>query len=192
MTNHEGRDRRDSVHVLLAFKRNKYANERKCVRMVVKNYEDDLAALRLRLTKLGGNWRIHRTVNERDTEKARLWLIHKLIDFPEGRGFVDSLWKTALLQTNHVYGKKKFMLDMDTKDPLLVSQLRLSCAILEQKETPNGWHFVIPAQDTRDLKRQFKDLTIVRDGYIFVEEIFTDEKREEENIKQSIIYSVEG
>jgi hypothetical protein len=95
MTNHEGRDRRDSVHVLLAFKRNKYANERKCVRMVVKNYEDDLAALRLRLTKLGGNWRIHRTVNERDTEKARLWLIHKLIDFPEGRGFVDSLWKTG-------------------------------------------------------------------------------------------------
>jgi hypothetical protein len=32
---------------------------------------------------LGGEWRIHKTVNARDTKKAMKWLQHKMIDNPE-------------------------------------------------------------------------------------------------------------
>lgn len=184
MTNNEDKTRRDEVHLFLAFQRNKYAGKTSCVRVVIKHYEVDLAVLEARLLSMGGKWRIHRTVNSRDTEKARLWLIHKLIDFPEGRGFIDSLWKTALLQESHVYGKKKFLLDVDTKTPeaMLWIENNKKSEILERVETPNGFHFVVPAHDTRYFDQCPVPITIIRDGYIFLKEIEENNAKEDKGI----------
>lgn len=101
MANHEARPRADAVDLLLAFARRKDGvPNSKCIRTVIKDYALDLALLEAKLRVLGGIWRIHKTVNKRDTDKTRKWLIHKLIDNPEYAGCVDSLWRTALLQPN--------------------------------------------------------------------------------------------
>ena len=181
MANHEHKDYADAVHVYLAFCRTKDGNElHKTMRQVIKNPLEDLAILEERCRLAGGTWRIHRTVNRRDTEKARKWLLKKLIDYPEGRGFIDSLWRTALLQPECVYGTKCFMLDVDTKEEDKVSELvtRINTSvqptaidtILERVETPNGWHFVTVPFDTREVCL-LPYVSLKRDGYIYIKTI---------------------
>lgn len=117
MANHEARPRVEAVDLLLAFARRKDGVPKaKCIRTVIKDYDLDLALLEAKLKVIGGTWRIHKTVNKRDTEKARKWLIHKLIDNPEYAGCIDSLWRTVLLNPNNIYGEKRFLLDIDTED----------------------------------------------------------------------------
>jgi hypothetical protein len=124
MANHEARPRADAVDLLLAFARRKDGvPNSKCIRTVIKDYDLDLALLEAKLRVIGGTWRIHKTVNKRDTDKARKWLIHKLIDNPEYAGCVDSLWRTALLQPNCIYGEKRFLLDIDTEDNELIVEV---------------------------------------------------------------------
>lgn len=125
-------------------------------------------------------WRIHRTVNQRDCEKARIWLIHKLIDFPEGRGFVDSLWRTALLQPCNIYGEKKFMFDVDTKDEnklndfgkLVTEGLIQTGALLlvNPYETPHGWHYITAPFDTREVCA-LPYVSLQRDGYFYIKTV---------------------
>lgn len=171
MANHENKDYSDSLDIYLALSRIKDGQKAKCIRMVAKRQED-LQFLELKLKLLGGKWRIHKTVNKRDTEKARKWLLKKLIDFPEGRGFVDSLWRTALLQPENVYGEKKFLLDVDTKDKKVINQIVESIGnnILEKIKTENGWHFVTKPFDTREICK-LKDVKLIRDGYVYIKTI---------------------
>lgn len=175
MSNHEEKTPIDSVDVLMALSRTKDGQESGCMRVVAKDYDLDLAILELRCRHAGGKWRIHKTVNRRDTEKARVTLLHKLIDYPEGRGFIDSLWRTALLQSNCVYGEKKFMLDVDTKDPEKLAQVRVLVGenLLQEVETENGFHFITRPHDTRAVcALEFVDLQ--RDGYVYVKTIMPD------------------
>ena len=154
MANHEDREYTDALDIYLALSRTKDGQEARCFRVVAKRPEEDLAMLEARVRLLGGKWRIHKTVNKRDAEKARIWLIHKLIDFPEGRGFVDSLWRTALLQSGCIYGEKKFLLDVDTKEQSkldVVGKYIPHEVMLESVETENGWHFITRPFDTREV-----------------------------------------
>ena len=172
MANHEAKDYADSLDVYMALSRTKDGQKAKCLRVVAKNPEVDLKFLELRAGLLGGKWRIHKTVNKRDTEKARKWLLKKLIDFPEGRGFIDSLWRTALLQPENVCGQKNFLLDIDTKDPEKLKQVKILVGenTIEEKETENGWHFITKPFDTREVcKLDYVEL--IRDGYIYVKTI---------------------
>lgn len=180
MSNHETKDYADSVHVYLALARTKDGMKTQCMRTVVKDPGVDLAILELRCKLSGGTWRIHRTVNRRDTEKARKWLLKKLIDFPEGRGFIDSLWRTALLQPECVYGTKCFLLDVDTKDPLKLNEVRQFIKVaaqntaidllLEEVETPNGWHFITVPFDIRNVCA-LPYVSLNRDGYVYVKTV---------------------
>ena len=172
MSNHEAKDYADSVDVYLALSRTKDGEAARCMRAVVKRPEEDLFILEQRCLYIGGKWRIHKTVNKRDTEKARKWLLKKLIDFPEGRGFIDSLWRTALLQPECVYGEKKFMLDVDTKDDIEILAVRfcLSEYLLESVETENGWHFITKPFDTRKVLNS-PNTSLQRDGYVYVKTV---------------------
>lgn len=173
MANHEHKDYADALDIYMALSRTKDGQKAQCLRIVAKNPEQDLQLLEYRCKLLGGKWRIHKTVNQRDTEKARIWLLHKLIDFPDGRGFIDSLWRTALLQPECVYGEKKFMLDVDTKDidTLAVIRSMVGDNLIKEVSTENGHHFITKAFDTREVcKLDFVELQ--RDGYVYIKTIY--------------------
>jgi hypothetical protein len=173
MANHEKKVYADFVHLLMAFKRTKDGEKATCMRVVIKDEEIDLKLLEHKCKLLGGEWRIHKTVNARDTEKARRLLLHKLIDFPEGRGFIDSLWITALLQTECIYGEKKFMLDVDTKDRNelnIVGKYIPNEVMIKSIETPAGWHFITRPFDTRELCK-LPYVNVKRDGYYFIKKV---------------------
>lgn len=180
MSNHEEKDFTEFVDVLMAFQRTKFTDKHACIRHVVKRQEDikqDIDCLEAKLKVLGGEWRIHKTVNKRDVEKARKWLLKHLIDHPEKASFVDSLWRTALLQTECIYGEKHFMLDVDTKeaDKILVLD---ACLVAEQAmpilkvETPKGFHVITKPFDTREVLEQCKGyVTLLRDGYHYLKTV---------------------
>lgn len=186
MSNHEAKDYADSVDVYLALSRTKDGQSARCMRVVVKRPEEDLFILEQRCLFLGGKWRIHKTVNQRDTEKARKWLLKKLIDFPEGRGFIDSLWRTALLQPECIYGEKKFMLDIDSKEPLVLFNVEgaIQAAgikaylesgyernlLLQKVETEHGWHYITAPFDTRNILL-IPNVSLQRDGYVYLKTI---------------------
>ena len=180
MANHELKEYADALDVYMALSRTKDGQKAQCIRVVAKNPERDLALLEMKAKLAGGKWRIHKTVNKRDTEKARKWLLKKLIDFPEGRGFVDSLWRTALLQPECVYGEKKFLLDIDTKESekrMEIKKLleKANAILLEWVETENGWHYITKPFDTREICA-LPYVELIRDGYVYVKTIEGDEK----------------
>jgi hypothetical protein len=175
MGNHEERFLADSVYLLMGFKRTKDSENgsAKCIRKVIKHYEQDLEVFKAQLTILGGHWRIHKTVNARDCAKARKVLMHTLIDFPEKASYIDSLWRTALLQRECIYGEKKFMFDIDTIDVVEQEKIvdTILCEdgeILEKVITPSGGrHIVTRPFDCRAVC-ELPNVELLRDGYIYV------------------------
>lgn len=113
----------DKIHMFLGLQRMSKQGKNSCIRHIIKlNEQEELEIFEAKLKSIGGEWRIHKTVNARDPEKARRWLIKRLIDHPEQASITDSLWRTALLQrecktTNY------FMLDIDTEDPDKINEL---------------------------------------------------------------------
>ena len=172
MANHEAKPYADSLDVLMAFSRTKDGQKAKCLRQVIRDFDVDLGIMEYRVKRLGGKWRIHKTVNARDTKKAMKWLQHKLIDFPEGAGFIDSLWRTALLQPECVYGDKKFLLDIDTKDQNTLTAIRglVGIDLIATIETENGWHFITKPFDTRTIL-SCTDVSLQRDGYVYIKTV---------------------
>jgi len=177
MANHESRPRAEELDLFLAFARHKDGaiGTPKCIRTIIKDYDLDLAILESKLKIIGGVWRIHKTVNKRSTEKARIWLIHKLIDNPEYAGCVDSMWRTALLQPSCISGKKRFLLDIDTLEEvelaIINSVILKSKGIIEEKvRTPNGFHYITSSFDTREVLK-LKNVGLIRDGYVFIKKV---------------------
>ena len=137
----------------MALQRTSKQGNKNCIRTVIKDEELDLKMLEAKLKVFGGEWRIHKTVNARDVKKARIWLIKHLLDYPENASFVDSAWRTALLQPQ-CRVDNKFMLDIDTKDFLKLADIDLiikksNGEILTRYETPNGYHYITNPFDTR-------------------------------------------
>lgn len=183
MSNHETKDFQESVDVIMAFQRTKFTDKHACIRHVVKNPENlelDIACLEAKLKVLGGEWRIHKTVNKRDVEKARKWLLKHLIDHPEKASFVDSLWRTALLQPECIYGEKRFMFDVDTNDrvdlkqfeDLLGESIKLHDDFIsvQRHQTPKGWHYITKPFDTRKVC-ELPYVTLLRDGYHYIKTV---------------------
>ena len=178
MGNHEIKYIADSVHLFLAFKRtkDKENGSTKCLRMVIKNEAEDLEVLKSKLKVLGGTWRIHKTVNARDVQKAKNILIKTILDYPEKASYIDSAWRTALLQRECIFGEKKFMFDVDTSDVskqyLIDGCIKASGGrILETIKTPSGgWHIITKPFDTREVMK-LGNIDLLRDGYIYVTSI---------------------
>lgn len=175
--NREKRVYREAVHIYMGLQRTSKQGNKNCIRTVIKDDELDLKILESKLEVFGGEWRIHKTVNARDVEKARKWLIKHLIDCPENASFVDSAWRTALLQKECIYGEKRFMLDIDTKEKMRLDYLdKLLCEqkvnILEGHETPNGFHYITNPFDTRKVC-ELDYVNLLRDGYYYIKTVGT-------------------
>lgn len=176
MGNHEEKVVVDSVHLLMGFKRTKDGEfgSTKCIRTVIKNnYDEELEIFKAKLKLLGGEWRIHKTVNARDVKKAYKILLHTLIDFPEKASYIDSAWRTALLQRECIFGEKRFMFDVDTSDKEITSKIpdlvfKTGGEIKQIVNTPSGgFHIITTPFDCREVIK-LGHITLLRDGYVYI------------------------
>lgn len=159
--------------MLLAFSRKSHGHKERCVRSVFKGTGNEIGVFEAKLKAIGGYWRIHMTVNARDIEKARKHLICRLIEHPEKGAYIDSEWRTSLLQPHCVYGNKEFMFDVDTKDEQKIAEIEKlipeDCKLMAV-ESPKGYHYVTKPFDTREICK-LEDVSLHRDGYYFVQEV---------------------
>jgi len=173
VSNPEDRNQSENVHIIMGFLRKKDNTPDtipKCVRRILK---DDLSLriLEAELKAMGGSWRIHITVNKRSTTKAKNELIKILLDHPEKAMYVDSAWKTVLLQPE-CRAENKFMLDVDSQD---INDLRKVCEVIAESggkilnnyDSPSGIHIITEPFDTRKVC-ELSYVTLLRDGYCFV------------------------
>ena len=172
--NREKRELRDSVHLFLALQRIGTAKDKRCIRQVIKNEEIDLKILEAKCKVMGGEWRIHKTVNARDCEKARKILLKILIDHPEKASVIDSEWRTALMQ-RECRVTDYFMLDVDTRENEKVIQVsslipKNSIIVYKVIPSPKGYHFVTDPFDTREILK-LDYVSLIRDGYYYVKTV---------------------
>lgn len=177
--NREDRIYNKYVHVYLAIQRKSVHGKKRCIRQVIKDEELDLKILEAKVKVIGGQWRIHKTVNRRDTEKSGKWVIKHLIDNPQNASFLDSVWKTALLQ-KECKVDKYFMFDVDTQkeSELALFEQKLgnnNIAYNQRIKSPKGYHYITPQFDTREVC-ELDYVTLLRDGYHFVKEIKNESK----------------
>ena len=172
--NREKRIYQENVHLYMALQRTSKQGNKNCIRTVIKDEELDLKFLEAKLKVIGGEWRIHHTVNARNVEKARIWLIKHLLDYPKNASFTDSAWRTALLQkeckeTNY------FMLDVDTKDlnkfDRVLGLIKVNFGnVIKCVATPNGYHIMTDKFDTREVCK-LDYVTLLRDGYYYIKTV---------------------
>lgn len=174
MANHEERPIVKEVDLFLAFARKSKGDiaNKKCIRTIIRDYDLDLKILETKLKIIGGTWRIHKTINKRDVTKARIWMLHKLIETSQFDGCIDSLWRTALLQSE-CKAEKNFLLDVDTKNitenNYIISLIPFG-NLIKSIPTPNGWHYITKPFDTREVCK-LPYVTLIRDGYIFIKKV---------------------
>lgn len=160
------------LHLYLALRRKKDnpTLQPLCIRKICYD-EKDLNILMARIDQYDGVWRIHKTVNKRSCEKAAKLLMHKLIDNPSSCQQLESLWKTCLLKPES-RAERNFLIDFDGKDatPMQDHLKKHGVNTIEFGKgffTPNGVHFITKPFDIRILE-DFKEVTVHRDGYVFV------------------------
>lgn len=101
-------------------------------------------------------YRIYRSVNKRDLSKSKLALVKKILDNLDNPSFnIIGAVSSALMDrsasvTNYI------LIDLDTKDEFIRADLEnlLNNSWYEYRSTKNGYHYIVPRQDTR----LFKDL----------------------------------
>lgn len=78
-------------------------------------------------------------------------LIHRLQDYAKQNQFVDPIKLTQMIVSEankkENFATKRYLIDIDTKEELTLLQVRellraLSTTILEEYETPNGYHII--------------------------------------------------
>lgn len=170
----EDKINREFVHLYLALRRNKENPDLQplCFRQIIIDDKLDLELLKTKINKHEGTWRIHKTVNKRDCKKAGKLLMHKLIDEPALYTKIPSLWKTCLMKPES-RGERNFLIDFDFTEnhdarPFQKFLFSKNIDFLEHVFTPNGVHMVTKPFDIR-IVEDFKEVTIHRDGYLFVE-----------------------
>ncbi len=135
-------------------------------------------------------YRIYISLNSRDVIDAAFQFQKKLVDITQGlaKGREDalvlskkigSIWKTELEQ-KHARGTKRFLLDIDENNEMIVWNLRqhievhMDTTISAFRKTPNGYAIVFDACDTRMLTKLIgKDginADLQRDSMLFVEQ----------------------
>jgi len=185
--NREKRIYKEYVYLYLALQREGTAKDKKCIRQVIKDEELDLKIIEAKCKVMGGTWRIHKTVNARNCEKARKILLKRLVDHPEKASVIDSEWRTALMQ-RECKATNYFMLDVDTQNS---KEINIFADLLEEEEfeyinnkkstgdkrlvlhvtqSPKGYHFITEKFDTREILK-LNYVTLLRDGYYYVKTV---------------------
>ena len=133
----------------------------------------------------GVNYRMYVSLNARDVTKTFFHFQQTLLQtsYDLCRGLeqiqdqikrMDSIWKTELLQNNN-RATKRFLLDVDAVDALLVSDIQTYLESITKvhavRATLAGYHIVFEACDTRGLMEKFKGapIDLQRDSLLYVE-----------------------
>lgn len=192
MTNKiDKRNRCDRVHVFLAIRRNKCnpgqtQKDELCFREVMPatfpvdteidfiQQEKTLKNLKARLEP--GSWRIYKTVNTRDVNKTYKIFQIMMIEYGESWIYrIDHLWKKCLCKPD-ARAEKKFLLDIDSTSPDVLREVNNFLILNKIKHgfnqpTPNGYHKVTDAFNIKSWLDKPSCVTILNDGYIFIEEV---------------------
>ena len=151
---------------------------KKVIRRLVKPDEDyHIVAKQLadELSKEEGYWRIYRSVNRRDLNKAVKSLQIELINRgDEIADRVDSVWKSIIMKPENK-AERLFLIDIDTKDTSIVTNIiNLLCdknvSIEEDNETPNGYHLITKPFNPQLLK-DFDDVEIKKDALLYLNSV---------------------
>lgn len=154
-----------------------------CFRQIMREFETDREVLRARVAKEPGTWRLYRSVNRRDFQKAYQALyqgmLFKMLR-PETSNFakVDSEWKTCLMQPENK-AERLYLIDCDTKDDAFLKAVNgylneRKVDIHEFKLTPNGAHLVVDPLDVREFNSKFfrvdaAGAEVKKDALLFLE-----------------------
>ena len=164
------------VHLYVAVRRRKdnpNGAREICYRELIQDPEIDLERLKCRIKTQPGIWRIHKTVNKRDTSKAFKLLQHRMIEEPEIAMRLPTIWKTCLLQTE-CRAERNILLDIDSPAshlPVVNALMAHSIVPLFSVNTPSGGsHVVCPKFDTRIIEG-IEAVTVMRDDVHFVERL---------------------
>ena len=174
-----------TVHIYMMIKRKKEnpeitCKQERCYRQVA--YDDDVAIrmLKAKTADKPGVYRIYKTVNARNTAKARKILLHWFVDGLYQDSTMNSVWTKALLQ-KECRATKRALVDIDTEDESKVRDVMLKIgqwmqdgrdidADAELVKTPNGWHMVCEPFDKRILD-EFDYADVDYDRFVFVEKV---------------------
>jgi hypothetical protein len=171
----------NKTHMVVALRRvSKSKDEniglsKRCIRMVVRKgetVEDTVEAIKEKILYEDGVWRIYRSVNKRDLEKAQKLLMIEMIVKPERiYDRVDSEWKSILMQKS-CRAERNLLIDIDRVDKDLIESTRSFLTVeellIEENKTPNGHHFVAKNFDHRDIGK-IEDVEIKNDDLFFLE-----------------------
>jgi len=193
MNNREIRTPNKTVHLFLGLQRTAKGHKKhNCIRHVIKHDTlQELSMFENKLLSIGGQWRIHKTVNARNVEKARIHLLKNLIEYPEKAAYVDTEWRTSLLQ-RECKATKYFMLDIDTQEEKLISILdsildvceiqylnnpkktgmidETDKLIIKKIKSPKGYHYITHGFDTREVEK-LEYVSLLRDGYYYIKTV---------------------
>lgn len=144
---------------------------------VIKEFDYDrlIERLKRRNDLKGQQWRIYRTVNKRDIVKAKKMFLKRLIDDNKDDTFMDQIFYSCLLNPA-CKAEKKFLIDIDNTDIKYCLDINKYLVnnkihILENSNTPNGYHIITNGFDSRELLLMFKDVEIKKDALFFQEMI---------------------
>ncbi len=177
MRNADRKPTEQLVDIYLALRRKKDNPELQdlCFREVINHSEkESLNRLLDRVSKEQGVWRIHKTINKRDTHKALKLLQHRMIDnFETCAVRLESIWKTCLLQKESK-AERNVLLDIDSSVAMGIVMLIISDnnITFTKKQTPNGHHVILPEGTDTRLFQNIPNVTLQRDGYIFVQQVY--------------------
>jgi len=167
----------DTCHVFVAIARKKdnpnMIGSKHVHRRIIRDYDTDLNVLRSICKTENLTYRIYKTVNKRSFEKANKLFRHKLIDDLDKYYYrIDSLWKTCLM-SGGARAEKYFMLDVDNDKYLYLVNIYCFCEkynikVIDCIDSPHGFHIITEPFDIR-LINELKDVSVLKDGYIFVE-----------------------
>ena len=180
----------EKIYFLMALARPKANKEitksqRVFVRLPIRSmesYYQNLVKIEADCVRTGLNMYMYVSVNARDTVSAYENFKKKLVeyenqamhgkeDFRKPLMNLDVTWYSACLKPN-ARGTKYFLLDIDNKtqelrDRLTDVVLPLSGPILVEKETRNGYHWIVKPFDVRVLEG-LEDVSVQKDGLLYL------------------------
>jgi hypothetical protein len=187
----------DEVWMLKGVSRNKdnptgspWGDMHRFMRRLVMRNADDIEQCYNDIKGMGNRkgtaYRVYVSLNSRNTIKGLFQFQKKLLDISHGvaRGLDDfkmqtaklhSVWKTELEQKG-CRGTKRFLLDVDSQDKLLLQEVQSHLVSIGTKvhvvrPTVSGWAVVIDACDMRAFYDEFRGeaIDVQKDSMVFVE-----------------------
>jgi len=144
-----------------------------CIREVGRYHEEQVInKLKSAISNFKGTWRIYKSVNERDFDKAYIKLQIDMIKGEVPPEKIDSKWKSILMSPKNKLGRGKWLIDIDDKDMLdtIMDYLEENdIEVIDCFDTPNGYGIITNPFDSREFN--FPNVDIKKDALKFLERI---------------------